>query len=41
MTSGELKKIACSKMEKFMNNLNKGIEKARKQISKLKFVKFK
>ena len=41
MTSGELKKIACSKMEKFMNNLNKGIEKARKEINKLKFVKFK
>ena len=41
MTSEELKKIACSKMEKFMNNLNKGIEKARKEINKLKFVKFK
>ena len=41
MTSGELKETACNKMEKFMNDFNKGIEKARKQVSKLKFVKFK
>jgi len=41
MTSGELKEIACSKMEKFMVNFVKGIEKARKQVNKLKFVKFK
>ncbi|MCH8329448.1 MAG: tryptophan--tRNA ligase [Nanoarchaeota archaeon] len=41
MTSGELKEIACSKMEKFMNDFNKGVEKARKQINQLKFVKFK
>jgi tryptophanyl-tRNA synthetase len=41
MTSGELKKIACGKMEKFMNNFTKGVEKARKDIKKLKFVKFK
>ena len=41
ITSGELKEIACNKMEKFMNNFVKGIEKARKQIDKLKFVKFK
>jgi tryptophanyl-tRNA synthetase len=41
MTSGELKKIACSKMEKFMNKFVKDVEKARKQINKLKFVKFK
>ena len=41
MTSGELKEIACDKMEEFMNNFVKGVEKARKQINKLKFVKFK
>ncbi|MBI2651228.1 tryptophan--tRNA ligase [Candidatus Woesearchaeota archaeon] len=41
MTSGELKEIACSKMEKFMNDFNKGIEDARKNLNKLKFVKFK
>ena len=40
MTTGELKKIACDKIEKFMKNLNKGIEIARKDIDKLKFVKF-
>ena len=41
MTSGELKEIACDKMEKFMDDFNKGVEKARKNIDKLKFVKFK
>lgn len=41
MTSGELKELACIKMEKFMNNFVKGVEKARKQIGRLKFVKFK
>jgi|TARA_B100001964_G_scaffold219726_1_gene262045 tryptophanyl-tRNA synthetase len=41
MTSGELKEIACDKMEKFMNSFVKGVEKARKQIGRLKFVKFK
>ncbi|MFH0867993.1 MAG: tryptophan--tRNA ligase [Candidatus Woesearchaeota archaeon] len=41
MTSGELKEIACDKMEKFMNNFVKDVEKARKNIDKLKFVKFK
>ena len=41
MTSGEIKKIACDKMEMFMNKFNKGIEKARNDINKLKFVKFK
>ena len=40
MTSGELKEIACSKMEAFMANFVKGIDEARKQIDKLKFVKF-
>ncbi|MBI2659089.1 tryptophan--tRNA ligase [Candidatus Woesearchaeota archaeon] len=41
MTSGELKEIACSKMEEFMGNLVKGIEHARKNIDRLNFVKFK
>jgi tryptophanyl-tRNA synthetase len=41
MTSGEIKEIACAKMEEFMNNFIKGIEQARRHIDKLKFVKFK
>src|SRR3989344_4906021 len=41
ITSGELKEIACNKMEDFMDNFVKGIEQARKHISKLNFVKFK
>lgn len=41
MTSGELKEIACDKMEKFMNGFVKGIEQARKHIDRLNFVKFK
>ena len=41
MTSGELKEIACSKMEEFMNKFVKGTEQARKNIDKLNFVKFK
>ncbi len=41
MTSGELKEIACIKMEDFMNNFVKGIEQARKHIDRLIFVKFK
>ena len=41
MTSGELKEIACTKMEEFMNNFVNDIEKARKHIDKLNFVKFK
>jgi len=40
MTSGEIKKLCCTKMEEFMNSFAKGIEKARKGINKLKFVKF-
>jgi tryptophanyl-tRNA synthetase len=39
MTSGELKNLACKKMTDFMITLEKGIEKARKDIDKLKFVK--
>jgi tryptophanyl-tRNA synthetase len=41
MTSGEIKEIACQKMEEFMNNFVKGIEKVRKNIDKLNFVEFK
>lgn len=41
MTSGELKEIACDKMEKFMDSLVKGIEHARENIHQLNFVKFK
>jgi len=41
MTSGELKEIACQKMEDFMNNLVNGIEQIRKHIDRLNFVKFK
>jgi tryptophanyl-tRNA synthetase len=37
MTSGELKEIACKKMTEFMRDLEKGIEKARKE--KLNFVR--
>ena len=40
MTSGELKEIAYSKMEEFMNNFLKGVEEARININKLNFVKF-
>ena len=41
MTSGELKEIACAKMEEFMNNFMKDVERARKHIDKLNFVKLK
>ena len=41
MTSGELKLLACEKITKFMNELTANIEKARKNIDKLNFVKFK
>jgi tryptophanyl-tRNA synthetase len=41
MTSGEIKEIACEKIEQFMNNFVKGVEKARKEIDKLNFVEFK
>jgi len=41
MTSGEIKQITIEKMEIFMNNFIKGVEKAKKQIITLKFVKFK
>lgn len=41
MTSGEIKEIACEKMTRFMNDFVKKTEKAKKQIDKLKFIKFK
>jgi len=41
MTSGELKEVACAKMEEFMSSFVKGIEQARKHIDTLNFVKFK
>ncbi len=37
---GECKNIACQKMELFMADLEKGIEKARSKVDKLNFVKF-
>jgi tryptophanyl-tRNA synthetase len=37
---GDCKNIACDKMEQFMDNFNKGVEKAKKDIGKLNFVKF-
>jgi tryptophanyl-tRNA synthetase len=36
---GEDKENACKKMKEFMEKLEKGIEKARKQVDKLTFVK--
>lgn len=37
---GECKEIACDKMNKFMEQFIKKTEEAKKQVSKLKFVKF-
>ncbi|MFC1741044.1 tryptophan--tRNA ligase [Nanoarchaeota archaeon] len=37
---GDCKNIACDKMEKFMADFEKGVEKAKAQIPKLNFVKF-
>lgn len=36
---GEDKSIACNKMIEFMDNLEKGVKQARKDITKLKFIK--
>ena len=41
MTSGEIKQLTIEKMEAFMGRFTKGMEKAKKQIGTLKFVKFK
>lgn len=40
MTSGEIKQLANEKMEDFMKDFNARLEKARKNIDKLKFVEF-
>ncbi len=40
MTSGEIKQIACEKITAFMENIKEKLEKARKQVDKLNFVKF-
>jgi tryptophanyl-tRNA synthetase len=39
LTSGEIKEIACKKMEIFMLNFNSKLEKAKKEIDKIVFVK--
>jgi len=41
MLCGECKQMACEKMAVFMQNIKKDIDKARKNIDKLNFVKFK
>lgn len=40
MTSGEIKQLACEKLAKFMGKFEKDVQKARKGIDKLNFVKF-
>ncbi|MBS3175649.1 tryptophan--tRNA ligase [Candidatus Woesearchaeota archaeon] len=40
MTSGEIKSLACEKMEHFMDTFTKNLEKARKHIDKLHFITF-
>ncbi|PIN80973.1 tryptophan--tRNA ligase [Candidatus Woesearchaeota archaeon CG10_big_fil_rev_8_21_14_0_10_32_9] len=40
MLSGELKQLACKKMETFMNDFNNKLEKARKDIDKINILKF-
>ena len=41
ITSGEIKELACEKMAEFIGDFNKKLEKARKDVGKLNFVKFK
>ncbi len=41
MTSGELKEIACEKMTEFLKDFSEKLEKARKNVDKLKFISFK
>jgi tryptophanyl-tRNA synthetase len=41
MTSGELKEIACEKMEAFLTDFDRKLEEARKLVPKLHFVRFK
>ncbi|NQU97872.1 tryptophan--tRNA ligase [Candidatus Woesearchaeota archaeon] len=40
MSAGEIKEMAAEKMVAFMKDFNKKLEKARKQIDKIKFVQF-
>lgn len=40
MTSGEIKKLCIEKMDKFMADFNKKVDDAKKNISKLHFIKF-
>ncbi len=40
MLSGEIKQIAIEKLNKFMEEFNKKIEKARKDIDKIEFLRF-
>jgi len=40
MLSGELKKLACDKMEEFMNDFNKKLIAARKDIDKINILSF-
>ncbi len=40
MLSGELKQLGCELITQFMDDFTKKLEKARKQVPKLKFVKF-
>jgi tryptophanyl-tRNA synthetase len=39
MTSGEIKKIACDQITIFLEDFNKKLEKAKKNVSKLNFIK--
>ena len=39
MTSGEIKEIACLKLTEFMQHFTEGLEKARKNIDELHFLK--
>ena len=41
MLSGELKQLTYEKMEKFMNDFDQKLEKARKNIHKLNFIRFR
>ena len=38
MTSNEIKELACEKITVFMNKFNSNLEKARDNISKVKFI---
>ncbi|MDO8661494.1 MAG: tryptophan--tRNA ligase, partial [Candidatus Woesearchaeota archaeon] len=40
MLSGELKQLGCELIIEFMTDFTKKLEKARKQVGKLNFVKF-